>query len=125
MAVFTSGELEVMQVLWEHGKLKPAEIQEKFPRPIKNAALRSQLLVLLEKGHVRREKIGKAYYYTAKTPQHRTLKQMVREMANVFFDGSRTALIAQLIKMENLSEEDIRELQKVARGEGENKEAKR
>jgi len=117
VAVFTSGELEVMQVLWEHGKLKPAEIQKKFPRPIKNAALRSQLLILLEKGHVKREKIGKAYYYTAKTPPQRTLKHMVHELANVFFSGSRTALIAQLIQMENLSEDDIRELQIAARGE--------
>ena len=52
MARFTEGELEVMQVLWEHGELKPGEIQERFPRGIRNAALRSVLLVLLEKGHV-------------------------------------------------------------------------
>ena len=50
MARFTEGELEVMQVLWEHGALKPGEIQERFPRGIRNAALRSVLLVLLEKG---------------------------------------------------------------------------
>ena len=43
MKPFTSGELEVMQVLWQHGSLKPAEIQARFPRPIQNAALRSVL----------------------------------------------------------------------------------
>ena len=40
MAHFTAGEMEVMRILWEHGELKPAEIQTHFPRPIKNAALR-------------------------------------------------------------------------------------
>ena len=63
---FTKGELEVMQVLWEHGLLKPGELQEHFLRPIGNAALRSVLLVLLEKEHVIRVRKGRAYYYKAK-----------------------------------------------------------
>ena len=65
MSTFTAGELDVMKILWEHGELKPSQIQGKYPRPIKNAALRFQLKVLLEKGHVARRKIGKAYYYKA------------------------------------------------------------
>ena len=31
MSRFTKGELEVMRILWKHGELKPAEIQERFP----------------------------------------------------------------------------------------------
>ena len=68
MNSFTPGELEIMQVLWEFGSLKPAEIQANFPRTIRNAALRSALLVLMEKGHIERKKVGKAYYYSAITP---------------------------------------------------------
>ena len=34
MPRFTQGELEIMRILWKHGELKPAEIQEHFPRPI-------------------------------------------------------------------------------------------
>lgn len=114
MTPFTPGELEVMQVLWDYGTMKPAEIQEKFPRIIGNAALRSMLLVLLEKNHVTRKKVGKAYFYTAKTARQGTFKQMVRELTNRFCGGSSTALIAQLIKMEKLNAEDIRELQRIA-----------
>ena len=50
---FTQCELEVMQILWGHGELKPVEIQERYSRPIKNAAVRFQLKVLLEKGTLR------------------------------------------------------------------------
>ena len=103
-----------MQVLWEHGTLKPAEIQENYPRSIKNSALRSLLAVLLEKGHVTRQLKGKAYFYKAKTPRQNTLKKMTRQMANTFSGGSTAALIAQLIQLESLSEDDIRELQKIA-----------
>jgi len=110
---FTSGELEVMQVLWEHGSLKPAAIQERFPRTIRNGALRSVLLVLLEKGHVTRKKDGIAFYYKAKTPQQRTFKHLVRNLRDVFCDGSSAALIAQLIQTEKLSQDDIEALQRI------------
>ena len=113
MKPLTSGELEVMKILWEHGSLKPTEIQERFPRLIKNAALRAALLVLLEKGHVTRKMIGTAYYYKTKTPRQGTFKKMVRHLTNVFCEGSPTTLITQLIQIEKLSDEDIRELQRI------------
>ena len=121
MSRFTEGELEVMQVLWAHGELKPGEIQERFPRSIRNAALRSVLLVLLEKRHVTRRKVGKAYYYQSKTPRAHSLRAMVSRMADVFSGGSSAALIAQLIKAEDLSETEIQELQRITTMKAEEK----
>ena len=113
MKNLTPREFEVMTVLWKGGALKPAEIEQNFPRPIRNAALRSVLLLLLEKGHVKRKKIGKAYYYKAKTPPSGEFARRVRRLAKAFFRGSPAALIAQLIKNEKLSDQDIRELKKI------------
>ena len=114
MKLFTPVEMQVMQVLWQQGKLKPAEIQEKFSRPIRNAALRSILLVLLAKGHVRRTKVGKAYYYEASTPRGNAFRKLMRRMAEVFCGGSTVSLIAELVKSEKLSRDDVRELQRIA-----------
>lgn len=114
MKLFTPSELEVMQVLWEHGALKPAQIQERFPRPIRNAALRSVLLILLDKNHVRRRKEGKAFFYEAVTPREGTLRKMTRRLAETFCGGSTAALIAHLLRTEKLSDEDIRVLHAIA-----------
>ena len=114
MSSFTSTELEVMKILWEHGELKPSQIQDRYCRPIKNAALRFQLKVLLEKGHVTRHKIGKAYYYKALTPRKGSLKKMVRRMADVYCKGSTAGFIAELIKTEKLSKEELLELKELA-----------
>lgn len=114
MKPFTSGELEVMQVLWRHGSLKPAEIQVRFPRPIQNAALRSVLLVLLEKGHVTRRKEGKAYFYEARTRSQHTLSQTVRRLADIFSGGSAAALIARMIETSELTAAEIEELKRLA-----------
>ncbi len=111
----TQGEMEVMNVLWEHGEMKPAEIEERFPREIKNAALRFQLRTLLEKGHVVRRKVGKAYHYKARTRRQGAFRSMTRRMANAFCQGSAAGLIAELLKTEDLSEEEIKELQRIAK----------
>lgn len=114
MANLTKAETEVMQILWEHGELKPAEIEEKYPQPIKNAALRFQLRILLEKGHVSRRKVGKAFYYQAVTPREGAFKKMARRMAEIFCRGSAAGLVAELIKNEKFTPEEIRELQALA-----------
>jgi predicted transcriptional regulator len=116
MSQFTDGELKVMRILWEHGELKPAQIQEEFPEPIKNPALRSYLTILVEKGHVTRRLSGKAFYYQAKTPVETAMRAMYRQFVNTFFKGSAEALICHLIKDEKLDEEDLRELQRAASG---------
>ncbi|HOB74625.1 MAG TPA: BlaI/MecI/CopY family transcriptional regulator [Phycisphaerae bacterium] len=115
MARLTPGELEVMQVLWKESPLKPAEIEARLPRPIGNAALRSVLRVLLNKGHVKRAKQGKAYFYRPTQPAHSSFRQMAQKLADVFFGGSSLDLIAGLIKSEKLSDEDIRKLQDIVR----------
>lgn len=118
MAIFTAGELEVMQVLWDRGPLNPGQIQDAFPRPIQNATLRSMLLVLLEKKHVTRRKSGRAYVYEARTPRQNTFRKMLRRMSDVFCGGSPTALIAHIIQSEKLSADDIQQLRRILKQSG-------
>jgi len=117
MVKFTDGELEVMRILWEHGEMKPAEIQEVFPRSIKNAALRSFLTILVEKGHVTRRAKGKAFYYRAKTPQESTFRSMLGDLVDTFCGGSSEALLCHLLAEEKLSEKELLELRRMAQEE--------
>lgn len=114
MKTLTPGELEIMEILWRHGSLKPAEILEHLERPLTNPALRSVLRVLLAKGHLTRQKKGKAYYYRARSAAPTAFRKMADRLADIFCGGSSFQLIAQLIKAEDLSEENIRELQELA-----------
>lgn len=116
MASLTPGELAVMQILWEHGELKPAEVQERFPEPIKNPALRSYLKILVDKGHVSRRKIGKAFFYRAVTKRQSALRSTLREMVDAYFNGSTKSLVLNLIRHEKLSKKDLLELKQLADG---------
>jgi predicted transcriptional regulator len=114
MPRFTKGELEIMRILWKHGELKPAEIHERFPRKIKNSSLRSYLTILLEKGHLLRRRVGKAFFYRARTRRDSTFRTMLRDLTRVCCDGSVETLLCQLIQIENLSEEDLLELKRLS-----------
>jgi predicted transcriptional regulator len=114
MPSFSPGELEVMRILWKHGELKPAEIQAEFPRRIKNPALRSYLTILLEKGHVKRRRKGRAYYYRAATKRESAFRTMLSQLVHVCCDGSTEALLCHLIRSEKLSNEELLELKRMA-----------
>jgi BlaI family transcriptional regulator, penicillinase repressor len=114
MPRFTPGELKVMRLLWEHGELKPAEFQRRFPEPIKNPALRSYLTTLVEKGHITRRRVGKAYFYKAVTQSRSAFRTMLGELVQTYCGGSVSALVMNLIKSEKLSEADLLELKRLA-----------
>jgi len=117
MSQLTEAELEVMRVLWKHGTMKPPEIEDQLPGK-KNAALRAILQTLCEKGHVSRRKIGRAYYYRAETERESELAKWKTKLAGLFTGGSPRALIAEFIRQEKLSEEDLRELARLAQKSG-------
>ena len=114
MPRFTPGELNVMRILWEHGELKPADIQRLYPQSIKNPALRSYLTILLEKGHVIRRKVGKAYFYKAATRRQRAFRETLREMVDAYCDGSMQALLMNLLRSEKLSDDELLKLKRLA-----------
>lgn len=114
MPNFTPGELAVMRILWERGELKPAEIQTFFPTPIKNPALRSYLKILVDKGHVSRRKVGKAFHYQALTREQVAFRSTIRELVESYCDGSTKSLVLNLIRAEKFSEEELLELKRLA-----------
>jgi BlaI family penicillinase repressor len=114
VAQFTKGELDVMRILWAQGEMKPAEIQQKFPRDIRNSALRSYLTILLEKGHLTRRKVGKAFYYRPKTRRDSAFRNTLRSFLDTFCEGSAEGLLVRLIKSEELSEKELLELKRIA-----------
>ncbi|MHC5543946.1 BlaI/MecI/CopY family transcriptional regulator [Singulisphaera rosea] len=114
MPQFTPGELKVMRLLWELGELKPGELQERFPEPIKNPALRSYLTTLVEKGHVARRRVGKAFYYKATTRARSAFRTTLDELVDAYCGGSIQALVMNIIKSERLSEVELLELKRLA-----------
>ena len=107
-------ELEALRVLWEHGQLKPADIQARFSWTIENATLRSVLVNLVAKGHVRREQRGKAFFYATRIHKTTLLQSMIGTLAQVFAGGSHRELVAQLVETGDIKPDDLKLLSETA-----------
>ncbi len=107
-------ELEALRILWKNPALKPADIQAEFSWAIENATLRSVLINLLEKGHVRREQRGKAFFYSARVHKTSLLQSMLHMMAQVFAGGSHRELAAQLVETGDIKPDDLKLLGEIA-----------
>lgn len=114
MSELNENEMEALRALWRGGAQKPAEIQARFSWKIENATLRSVLALLVEKKLVSRGKRGKAFFYRAAASPRGVLSRLTRTLAHVFTGGSTAGLIAQLLRTEKLTAEEIRELRAVA-----------
>lgn len=114
MNELNKNEQEVLRILWQQDRLKPAEIQAEFGWSIENATLRSVLRNLVEKEFVTRIKVGKAFLYRARRRRESQFLRAMQRMAEIFAGGSRTALIMQLLQSEDLSPSELATLQKIA-----------
>lgn len=109
-------ELEVLRILWEHGELKPGELQTHFGWPIENATLRSVLVNLVEKKHITRRLQGKAFFYTARVPKGTLLQTMMQMLARVFAGGSEQELVVQLMETSDIKAADLELIRRTAAG---------
>jgi BlaI family penicillinase repressor len=107
-------DLEILQLLWQHGPQKPGELQGRLSRKMKNPALRWLLNDLVERGKLRRKKEGKAFRYRAAVERRPVLAALGQKLRDILFGGSALAMIGELVDVQKLSPEDIKYLKKVA-----------
>jgi predicted transcriptional regulator len=116
MTSLNQNELEALRILWERGELKPAEIQAYFSWPIENATLRSVLVNLVEKKHIKRRLQGKAFFYAACVPKATLLQTAIQTLAQVFASGSHQELVVQLMETSDIKPADLKLIRQAAAG---------
>jgi len=108
---FTAAELQIMECLWNQGRLAIREIQESFPESDRPPYTTIQTTVyrLEEKGAVRRvRKIGNAHIFEALISRQEARGSLVDDLLRLF--GGRTQpVMAHLAESGRLTLDDIRE----------------
>lgn len=110
----TEGELEVLQLLWEHGPQTVREVMDRLnpTRPRAYTSVMSLLNVMAEKGLVRRTPQGRAFLYEASVERSSTLGNLIRDLLGRAFEGSASALVAQLLSESHPDSEELDQIRK-------------
>jgi len=108
----TEAELEILQVLWEHGACTVRDVHEVLHRRDGTGyttALK-QLQIMFDKGLVERDESQRAHVYRAAVSKERTQKKFLSDMLQRVFDGSPSRLVLQALGDHKASREELQEI---------------
>ncbi|MEQ8767053.1 MAG: BlaI/MecI/CopY family transcriptional regulator [Planctomycetota bacterium] len=102
-------ERQVMNLLYAAGESAASDIQEALADGTSNAAVRSILRILEEKGHVRHRQDGPRYLYRPRVSRDRARRTALEQVVDTFFDGSAESVLSALLEMrrQDFSPEDV------------------
>lgn len=107
-------ELELMMIIWDMGApITRTEIEERLPaeRRISSTTVLSFLTRLQEKGFVQVQKIGRNNVYEALISKEEYLRAESRSIWKRLYQGSVKNFMTALSDGEELSDQDLEELQ--------------
>ena len=109
----TPGELEVLQILWEHGPQTVREVLQHISGKKAYTTVMSLLNVMDEEKLVTRKPDGRAFRYTAKLQPEKTEGKILGSVLKQVFDGSSSALVARLLEQSKPTAEELDEIREL------------
>lgn len=109
----TKAELNLMNLLWEKGKMTVGDLVNLIPEP-KPAytTILTVMQVLTRKGVVEFEKVGKANVYKPLLSRDDYLESVIDETRNSLFKGSAKSFLSFFARHEKISRKELEEILK-------------
>ena len=104
-------ELDVLKVLWDLGEAKVRDIHEAMCQQKQTAftTVQTLLRIMADKGLVKQRSEGRTLYYS---PLH-TREQVSSRFLDRVFDGAIDKLVLNLLRAEDTTPDDMRELERL------------
>ncbi len=120
-------ELQCLRKLWDRGQATVREIHGDLDAPPSYSTVKKIVERLEEKGAVVRvRKEGRAWVYRSPVSASAMIRKEIQRFLDTLFDGSGTPLVAHLADMNEVSLDDLREIEKQLgrkRGPGRNRKS--
>ncbi len=106
--------LEIMKVVWEKGEVTindvVAAINAKRKNKVRRTTVQVQMNRLEEYGWLKHTEDGRTYVYSATAERQKTRKDILDDIKNRVFGGSRAELVKCLIEDADVTPEEIEKL---------------
>jgi predicted transcriptional regulator len=98
--VFTDRELDLMNVLWEHGPSTAAEVQVRLADRLAYTTVLTVLRVLEAKRHVNHTVEGKAHRFHPTVTRRAAARSSIRYLKHKLFRGSAAMMLTHVVEDE-------------------------
>lgn len=112
----SQGELELLNLLWEHGGLSISEVHELVGRDVGYTTVQTRLNRLVGKGWIEKIKTGRQpTHYAAIIEPQAVRETQLDDFVKKVSQGSVVPLVAHLVQGASLTQEELTELKKMIR----------
>ena len=116
----TDAELQILQILWEHGKpLSVREVMEILNERARTERAYTTVMTLMDtmakKGLVTRQPEGRAFLYEPSNSRNQTLESLTSDLLQRAFEGNTQLLVANLLSGSKPTVEELSLIQKTIR----------
>lgn len=111
----TKAELEILEILWEHGSLTVRQVNEAVNtyRETGYTTTLKIMQIMNEKGLVSRKEDGRSHVYTAQVRQDETRQHLVEKFLNTSFQGSAASLVMHALGSGKTTKAELKQIRKL------------
>ncbi len=108
-------EMEVLHHVWDLGRATVAEVQARIlhERKVAYTTVMTVMKKLADKGYLQFEKEGATYVYSAARSSEEVQRSLVDDLVSKVFRGSSLALVQTLVRHEDLTDEERRDIKQL------------
>jgi predicted transcriptional regulator len=119
-STLTSGELEIMKIVWERDSVTVRDVYEALSETRKTAytTVMTMMKILETKKYLKKSQADRAYVYRAAQPRKTVIGAMVSDFIDRVFNGSAEPLLVHLVEEHGLTPKDLDEIAQLRKGKG-------
>src|SRR5260370_41595377 len=108
----TKSELEILQVLWEHGPSPVRFVMEELnkKRGLNYTAVLRLMQLMTDKGILKRDKSQMQHVYQVVEEENKTKEHLLDKFLYTLYKGSEASLIMQLVDNKKASKEELKNI---------------
>lgn len=110
----TEAELQILQVLWEHGPSSVRFVNEIIneEKEVGYTTTLKIMQIMSDKGLVQRDTSNRSHIYLAHIAKDNTLNKLIDNFVNNAFQGSAKMLVMQALGNEKVNSNELEEIKK-------------
>lgn len=106
----TKSELEILQVLWEHGPSTVRFVNDMLneqKREVQYTSTLKLMQIMVDKGLLLRDETNMKHVYTAAEEEGKTKSFLLNKFVDTLFNGSASSLMMQLLGNKKTSKKEL------------------
>jgi BlaI family penicillinase repressor len=112
----TKSELEILQVLWQHGPNTVRFVNDKLNehrREVQYASTLKLMQIMAEKGLLLRDENQVKHIYSPASEEYKTKSLLLDRFVDSLFDGSVSSLMLHLLDNKKTSQKELDQIRKL------------